>query len=347
MDIDDLIFQSGEWLKNSGPDSNVVLSSRIRLARNLTTGPFPNRASHDERRQVLSRVREAISVNNYFNDSMVVELDNVNDLDCDFLVERHLMSRGLAADRGGGGLIVSREEMLALMVNEEDHLRLQMIQSGSNLFKGWEVVKKIDRDLSCLLPYAFDEDFGYLTACPTNTGTAMRASVMIHLPGLVMTGQIEKILAAINKLNFVARGFYGEGSESVGNFFQVSNQVSLGMSEEEIISKTSGVIDRFIEQEREARAAIIVGNRIGLEDSVFRAHGILKSARVITSQEAIELISMVRLGIDAGMIEGDYNNLNEGFLMIQPAHLQKLAKRALDPAERDQLRAEVIRNLVA
>lgn len=348
MNIDDLLHRSGEWLKETNTESSVVLSSRVRLARNLTNSPFPNRANAEQRREVYQQIMATLKGNASFADAMFLDLEMINDLDSEFLIERHLMSHALAQSRVGSGLVVSKDEAFSIMINEEDHLRLQLIQSGSKLATAWLTLNKIDDELSAQLAYAYTKDYGYLTACPTNTGTAMRASVMVHLPGLVMTGRIEPLLNAFNKLNFIARGFYGEGSHALGNFFQISNQVSLGVSEAEIIDKTTGVIERFIEQEMEARSILLSENKISIEDRIYRAHGLLKNARIISSQEAIELISLVRFGIDLGIIDGvDYQNLNEGFLIIQPAHLQKLAKRELDAEERDQLRAEVIRNLVA
>jgi protein arginine kinase len=222
---------------------------------------------------------------------------------------------------------------------------MQVMQSGFNLFEAWNIINRIDDCLAKELPYAFLPDWGYLTACPTNTGTGMRGSVMLHLPALVMTRQVDRVLAAIAKLNFAARGLYGEGTQATGNFFQISNQVSLGHSEDEIINNINGIIRQIIEQENQARVAIFSKNRSVLEDRVNRSLGILKSAHIISSQETIELLSMVRLGCDLGIIKDiDRRRINELFIITQPAHLQKIENKKLSSQERDVKRAELIRS---
>jgi protein arginine kinase len=231
------------------------------------------------------------------------------------------------------------------MVNEEDHIRMQVMQSGFNLFEAWNIINEIDDGMSKELPFAFSPDWGYLTACPTNTGTGMRGSVMLHLPALVMARQIDRVLAAIAKLSFATRGLYGEGTQASGNFFQISNQVSLGHSEDEIIASINGVIRQIIEQENQTREALLSKNRAVLEDRINRSLGILKSAHIISSQETIELLSMVRLGVDLGILK-DINRavINELFIITQPAHLQKIENKKLSSQERDVKRAELIRD---
>jgi len=242
-------------------------------------------------------------------------------------------------------VLISPEEIISVMINEEDHLRIQLMQSGFNLFEAWNIINAVDDALAKLLDYAFLPDFGYLTACPTNTGTGMRGSVMLHLPALVMSRQIERVLAAIAKLSFTTRGLYGEGTQASGNFFQISNQVSLGHSENEIIENINGLIRQIIEQETQAREIILSKNREVLEDRINRSMGILKSARIITSQETIELLSMIRLGNDLGMIKDiDRRTINELFIITQPAHLQKLENKKLSSQERDLKRAQLIRS---
>ncbi|MBF0569324.1 MAG: protein arginine kinase [Candidatus Omnitrophica bacterium] len=345
MELNDLIHNSGEWLKGTGPHANIVLSSRIRLARNLTGIPFTNRAQKEDLEKVLGMVQTAISGNSLFANATFFRLNDLDTLDRQFLVERHLMSHDHAANPQGKALVVSKEEALSVMVNEEDHLRIQVLQSGFNVANTWAAMNAIDNALSEKLPYAFLPEWGYLTACPTNTGTAMRGSVMLHLPALVMTRQINKVLAAISKLSFASRGFYGEGTQAIGNFYQISNQVSLGHSEGDIIQNIEGLIRQIIEQEEQARQALLVQNKPALEDKICRAWGILKNARVISSQETIELLSMVRLGIDVGIIQDmDHLTINELFLMIQPAHLQKIEGKKLGTFERDHKRAQVIRD---
>ncbi len=344
MELNDLIHHSGEWLKGTGPHGHIVLSSRIRLARNLTLAPFTNRAGKQDLEAVLKAVEAAIRSIAYFKDAAFFRLNELDNVDRQFLVERHLMSHDHASNPQGKAVIVSQDEALSVMVNEEDHLRLQVMQSGFNLDGTWEIMNAVDNALSQELPYAFLPEWGFLTACPTNTGTAMRGSVMAHLPALVMTRQINKVLMAISKLSFASRGFYGEGTQAVGNFYQISNQVSLGHSETDIIQNINGLIRQVIEQEEQSRQALLVQNRAVLEDKIWRAWGILKSARIISSQETIELLSTVRLGVDVGIITDlAPTTLNELFIMIQPAHLQKIEGKKLGASERDVRRAQLIR----
>ncbi len=344
MKLDDLIKQSGEWLKGTGPNANIVMSSRIRLARNLVKTPFPNKSVKKSLLDVLATVETATQQIDYFKNAMFLRIAELDGVDKQFLVERHLMSHEHSTNPEGKALIVSPEEILSIMVNEEDHLRIQVMQSGFNLTETWKIINMIDDRLSEKLEFAFLPDWGYLTACPTNTGTAMRGSVMLHLPALVMTKQINKVLAAIAKLSFASRGFYGEGTQATGNFFQISNQVSMGHSEEDIIQNINGLIRQIIDQEEQARQALLLQNRPMLEDKIWRSLGILRNAHIISSQETIELLSMVRLGIDVGIIKDvSRSSINELFMMIQPAHLQKIESKKLTTAERDAKRASVIR----
>jgi protein arginine kinase len=233
---------------------------------------------------------------------------------------------------------------VAIMINEEDHIRMQVMQSGFNLFEAWSIINELDNCLARDLPFAYNDDFGYLTACPTNTGAGMRGSVMLHLPALVMVRSIDRVLAAIAKLSFATRGLFGEGTQASGNLFQISNQVSLGHSEDEIIANINGIIRQIIDQENQAREAMLSKNRPVLEDRINRSLGILKSARIISSQETIELLSMVRLGVDLGVIKDiDRQRINELFITTQPAHLQKTENKRLSTEERDLKRAELIR----
>ncbi len=345
MHLDDLINHTGEWLRGTGPHPNIVMSSRIRMARNLNQVSFPNKASKKALNDVIDSVQAAIDSIDLFKDCTLFKISGLDSIDKQFLVERHLMSHDHASQGDGKGLVVSKEEVLSVMVNEEDHLRIQVMQSGFNLFETWRIINAMDDALSAKLEFAFLPEWGYLTACPTNTGTGMRGSVMLHLPALVMTKQINKVLAAIAKLSFTSRGFYGEGTQANGNFFQISNQVSLGHSEDEIIQNINGLIRQVIEQEEQARQALLLQNRAMLEDKVFRSYGILKNAYIISSQETTELLSMVRLGIDMEILKDiDRGAINELFIMIQPAHLQKLEGKKLTTPERDAKRANLIRS---
>jgi len=344
MKLDDLINHTGEWIKGTGPHSNIVMSSRIRLARNLSKVPFPSKAARKDLAEVFEQVQKAITKVTLFKDSTFFHINTMDNIDKQFLIERHLMSHEHASNPESKGLILSKEEVLSVMVNEEDHLRIQVMQSGLNLEETWNIINMIDDELAKHLQFAFNQNWGYLTACPTNTGTAMRGSVMLHLPALVMTKQINKVLSAIAKLSFASRGFYGEGTQARGNFYQISNQVSLGHSEEDIIQNINGLIRQIIEQEEQARQALLLQNKPMLEDKIFRSFGVLKNAYIISSQETIELLSMVRLGIDMGVVkEVDRATINELFITIQPAHLQKIEGKKISAAARDTKRAALIR----
>jgi len=335
MTLDDLINNTGEWLRGSGAHSDIVMSSRIRLARNLAQKPFPNKAKKKELNDILTMIQSVIGGIDYFKDSAVFKINELDNVDKQFLIERHLMSHEHATNPDGKALIVSKEEILSVMINEEDHLRIQVMQSGLNLDETWKIVDMIDDALSKKLDFAFSIHWGYLTACPTNTGTAMRGSVMLHLPALVMTKQINKVLAAISKLSFASRGFYGEGTQASGNFYQISNQVSMGHSEEEVIQNINGLIRQVIEQEEQARQALLVQNKPMLEDKIFRSLGVLQNAHIISSQETVELLSMVRLGVDLDVIKNvNRKAINELFIMIQPAHLQKIENKKLNAPSR-------------
>ena len=344
MKLDDLINNTGEWLRGTGEYSNIVMSTRVRLARNLAKQPFPNKASKKELLDILAVVQAALEQINFFKDSAFFKISDLDNVDKQFLIERHLMSHEHAANPEGKALVVSKEEMLSVMINEEDHLRIQVMQSGLNLDQSWKVANTIDDNLSEKLDFAYSMNWGYLTACPTNTGTAMRGSVMLHLPALVMTKQINKVLAAVSKLSFASRGFYGEGTQASGNFYQISNQVSLGHSEEDVIQNINGLIRQIIDQEEQARQALILQNKPMLEDKIFRSYGVLRHSHIVSSQETVELLSMIRLGVDLGVIKDvDRHAINELFIMIQPAHLQKFEGKKLTAAERDMLRATIIR----
>jgi protein arginine kinase len=346
MKLDDLLHHTSEWLKGTGPHSDIVISSRIRLARNLDKFPFPHWANKKQGEEIIQAVAAAVAKIDYLKNTTAFTLADMDSVDRQFLVERHLMSHEHTQKTNNKAVIIDDEEILSIMVNEEDHLRIQVMQSGFNLYEAWNAINRIDDSLAKELSFSFLAEWGYLTACPTNTGTGLRGSVMLHLPALVMTRQINKVLAAIAKLSFTTRGLYGEGTQASGNFFQISNQVSLGLSETEIIENINGLIRQIIEQENYARQSILAQNRAMLEDRINRSLGILKSAYIISSQETIELLSMVRLGSDLGIVNKliDRRTINELFIIIQPAHLQKIENKKLNSQERDAKRAEIIRS---
>lgn len=345
MQLNDLMNRTSEWLKSTGPNSDIVMSSRIRMARNLDKLPFPHWANKKQGEQAFNAIEGAIGKVDYLKSVTIFKLEDLDSVDKQFLVERHLMSLEHSQKAENKAVAIDGDEIISIMVNEEDHIRMQVMQSGFNLFEAWNIINRIDDALSKELTFAFLPDWGYLTACPTNAGTGMRGSVMLHLPALVMSRSIDRVLAAISKLSFTTRGLYGEGTQATGNFFQISNQVSMGHGEYEIIENINGLIRQIIEQENQAREALVSKNKALLEDRINRSLGILKSARIITSQETIELLSMVRLGCDLGMIKDiDRRRINELFIITQPAHLQKLENKKISAAERDLKRAEIIRD---
>jgi len=342
--IDFLLKQTGEWLRGTGPNSNIVTSSRVRLARNLADVPFTHWANKKQKEVGLEMIKNAVEASPFMKKSEYVELSKISDIDKQFLVERHLISREHATVPDSKALVFDSKEILSLMINEEDHMRLQVMQSGLNLLEAWRITDEIDSDLSSKLDYAYSKTIGYLTACPTNVGTGLRASVMLHLPALVFTNQANRLLQTVTKLGLAIRGFYGEGTEVQGNFFQISNQVTLGRTEEEIIDGLEKVISQVIAREENARKAMFMRSKEKLVDRIWRAYGTLRSAHIITSGETIELLSAIRLGIDMDIISDiTIPAINDLFMLTQPAHLQKMEKKMLTSNERDLKRAEIIR----
>ena len=344
-EIDALMKQPSEWLRGAGPVSDIVMSSRIRLARNLEKFPFATRATKASQADVLKAVKEGLAQSVTLNKPVVLEIGDLDEVDRQFLVERHLVSREHVVHPEHKGVAIGQGEVISIMINEEDHLRIQVMQSGLNLHDAWSLIDALDDELSETLPFAYSSDWGYLTCCPTNTGTGLRASVMGHLPALVLTKQINKVLHTITKLGLTARGLYGEGTEASGNFFQISNQVALGRSEEEIIENIDRILNEVIHQEQAARESLLTTNRVQLEDRIWRAFGILRHAQTMSSTEALDLLSAVRLGVDLGLMNGlNRTVVNELFLFSQPAHLQKLEGKTFTAKDRDTKRAQLIRS---
>ncbi len=344
MDLDSLTTTSGEWLRGNGPESDIVISSRIRLARNLAQFPFPNRADESGRSEVESLLREKIEDLPVGTKVQYVNVRDLKELDRQFLVERQLISREHAESRGSRSVVIGSEENVSLMINEEDHLRIQVLRSGFALEDCWKEIDRIDDLLEEQVTYAFGEQFGYLTACPTNVGTGIRVSVMLHLPALVLTKEIQKVFQALHKISLAVRGLYGEGSQAMGDFYQISNQVTLGKSEESIIEELKDVVPNIIAYERRVRNALVHENRQSLHDQIARAYAILKGAQTISSEETMHLLSSVRMGINLGLIDDlEIPTINELFIHTQPAHLQKLRREALASAERNVARASYLR----
>lgn len=344
MELSELSNTTGEWIKGTGPDSDVVISTRIRLARNASRFPFLTKASSSNRTDIERLFYESIKASKITKSLFYVNLNTISAIDKTFLVERHLISKDHAEGEGDRGVAFDKSETVSLMVNEEDHLRIQVLHSGFELNETWKTIEKIDSELEKLISFAFSSRFGYLTACPTNVGTGMRVSVMLHLPALTLTQHIEKVFNAVSKLGLVVRGFYGEGTKIAGDLYQISNQFTLGKSEQEILEIIKGVIPRITGYERTARQSLISENREQLEDRVWRSFGILKLARVIASDEMLHLLSQVRLGVNIGLInEIDIKTLNELFVLTLPGHLQKLEDRELDASQRNIIRASYVR----
>ena len=345
MNLNDLTRTSGEWLRGSGPESDIVISSRVRLARNLADFPFSGRASSDEKKQISQALREGVKKTQLTRGLDYLDVEELETLDRQFLVERQLISREHAGAEGSRGVAFPPEENVSLMINEEDHLRIQVMRSGLALEDAWGEASAIDDGLEERLNFAYHHQLGYLTACPTNVGTGLRASVMLHLPALVITKQIEKVFRALQKINLAVRGLYGEGSQASGDFYQISNQVTLGSSEMKILQNITTVVPQIIHYEREARTALVNESRQVLHDRVARSLGILRAAQSISSEETMHHLSNVRMGINLGLIDDlAIPTINELFIHTQPAHLQKLQGSELDSQDRNIARATYLRS---
>jgi protein arginine kinase len=344
MNIHEFLSSPGESARREGPHNRIVLSSRVRLARNLRGMAFPGWAKKVERVKALEQIRPAIEALPQMSDAFSESMDNLSVLDKNILVERHLISREHAAKNAGSGLVLNREESLCVMINEEDHLRMQALRPGLQLKQAWHAIDQIDSKLERKLAYAFNADLGYLTACPTNLGTGIRVSAMLHLPGLVLAEQINQIIQAVNKLGLAVRGLYGEGTEALGNVFQVSNQMTLGESETEIVERLNKVLAQIIEHEENARNMLLEKKPKSVYNHIGRAYGILANAHSISSKETMNLLSLMRLGVDLTLFpEVERWLVDELFIITQPAHLQKRFSEKLSAEERDLLRADMLR----
>ncbi len=346
MSLNDLTGLTGEWLRGEGPRNDVVISTRVRLARNVRGYPFVPRLSAAQRAELSDLLRGGIHAISPGQDPFAyVDLSEATDLDRQVLVERHLISRQLAETDGSRGVAFSRSETVSLMINEEDHLRMQSIRSGFRLDEVWDEIDRIDDLLEQRFEYAFHPRFGYLTACPTNVGTGIRVSVMLHLPALKLTSEIERVLRAAKDMRLAVRGLFGEGTEATGDFFQISNQCTLGRSEREILDEfKTEIIPRIVDYESEARCALVRDRGVALDDKIWRSYGALCNARAISSEETLTHLSLLRLGSHLGRFDKlDLRATNEIFLMTQPAHLQKAMNARLSGEQRSVARAEFIR----
>lgn len=333
-----------KWMEGTGPDSEVVLTSRVRLARNIKNIPFPYLASDTQTQKIFNDVNRVVGNHKgEFKDFTFIKLEEMESLERQLCVEKHIISPQMAKDVRNSFVLLRNDEAVSIMINEEDHIRIQCLFPGLQLEGAWNLADKIDDIMESDLDYAFNEDRGYLTACPTNVGTGIRVSLMMHLPGLVITKQINRILSALSQVGLVVRGLYGEGTEVIGNIVQISNQITLGQSEKEIIRNLYAVAKQLIEQEEEARQTLLNESRENLADRAGRALGILSNARIVSSQEAMQLLSDLRLGVDLGLIDFDSKIINHLLVTIRPAHLQSMERKELDAYERDVCRATLIR----
>ncbi|MBL4883917.1 MAG: protein arginine kinase [Planctomycetaceae bacterium] len=382
MELDSLLSITSGWLDGTGPESDVVISSRIRLARNLAQFPFLSRADDFERTEIEHVVRDTVlkhlgasnpektdavsedqseqpeqdksapdkteTTTKRYDDLQYVDVKELSEIDRQFLMERQLISRELSEAKGARGVLIADRQQTSLMVNEEDHIRLQVLRNGFNLDSCWAEINRLDDVIENDVSYAFHEQFGYLTACPTNVGTGIRVSVMLHLPALVQTREIKKVFQSMQKMNLAVRGLYGEGSQAMGDYYQISNQITLGKSEAEVIDMIKDVIPNVIAYERRVRAKLMEENQQGLHDQASRAYGILRSAQTISSEETLHLLSSLRMGANLGLIVTPQVALaNEILIYTQPAHLQKKHDKELNSQERNVVRASYLRERLA
>ncbi|MDA7535396.1 protein arginine kinase [Akkermansiaceae bacterium] len=344
MRFSTLLKHPADWMTGHDAETSVVVTSRVRLARNIRQVPFPGWARKGQRRKVFEDLKGFLNTLPAMREGFAHELSELDSLQKQVLVERHLISREQAARNEGSGSIVNRKQTLSLMINEEDHLRIQAIRPSLQLHEAYQLALSVDEFLEDQIDYAFHPEWGFLTACPTNLGTGMRASSMLHLPGLVLSDQIGQVLKGIGKLGLAVRGLYGEGTESLGNLYQISNQSTLGESEDQILSRLTKVIGDVARYETQARAKLLEDDPVMVQDRIGRATGILTFAHIIDSKEALTHLSMLRLGADIGVLPEELIEICDRlFMETQPAHLQWRAGHKLPPDTRDAMRAQMIR----
>jgi protein arginine kinase len=343
-DLSENLWNFGSWLSEEDEFSDVILSSRIRLARNVRGYPFPNRATGKELEKVVLNVEGACRNSSILGKAAYYDMHRLSEWDSRYFVERRLASPQFIENNFPALLVIGPRENLSIMVNEEDHLRLQCIEAGINLKKAWKNISNLDDHLEYYINFAYSSKYGYVTSCPTNLGTGVRASVSMHLPAMAMQHKIESMVQKLPTSEIAVRGFYGEGSESIGDVYQISNQLTLGRTEEHVIERVLKTAKNVVEMERRARNKLLNEDRISLEDGVYRALGLLQHARIISSYEALDLLSVIRLGVETALIKNISRlAVSQLLVLVQPAHLQKIYRRGLEPSERDILRAEFIR----
>ncbi|MGB0408807.1 MAG: protein arginine kinase [Opitutales bacterium] len=336
--------ENAELTHNTKKGSPVVLSTRLRLARNMVGTPFPERATSAQRRDVLTLCAEQLAELTPMKRGTFIEISDLSDLEKQVLLERHLISRELCESTQGSGVFINRDQTCSVMINEEDHLRIQFLKSGFHLKSVWKQIDRFDSELEDHLNVAYASEFGYLTACPTNLGTGLRASVMMHLPGLVISEQMERVIRAVNQLGITVRGLFGEGSDATGHIFQISNQQTLGESEADIVERLGNVLKTVIDHEVNARFKCLEDSRAKLLDQIGRAYGVLRNAHVVSSNEAMGVLSLMRLAVDFDMLpEAHRADIDRFFIECQPGHIQHAAQAGIDPDARDVTRADKLR----
>jgi protein arginine kinase len=344
MIISPLLESRADFADASGAKGSVVLMTRVRFARNLSRYSFPGWAKEAQRREIFAKCVSSIAGLKEMKKGISAEMSDLTDLEKQILFERHLISRDLMGMKAGSGFVISRDQSCAVMINEEDHLRIQVIKGGFHFRRAWNTVNAIDVALEDTLDFAFSPTLGYLTACPTNVGTGMRASAMMHLPALVIAGQMDKVVRAVNQLGIAVRGLFGEGSDATGSIFQISNQTTLGESEEEILKRLTAVLNTVIEQETNVRERLLESEPARIYDKIGRAYGLLRSAYVLNSSESMNTLSLVRLGVDLQMFPPETRPvIDRLFIECQPGHVQYSAKKPIETAERDVFRAALLR----
>ena len=341
-------FRPGTWLAGTGPESDIAICTRVRLARNLQGFPFAPCLEEAQSQKLYEFVTSRLKQSPLPEPLAVVDLQPIDELERTVLVERHLISRELAASKRPSGVAVDTDESVAIMINEEDHLRVQVFAPGLQTDAAWQRAERLDDALVQRLPMAWSEEFGFLTSCPTNTGTGLRLSVMLHLPGLVWSEDIDKVTNTAQKIHLAVRGLYGEGSRALGDFYQVSNQVTLGRDEAQIRSDVLLAVSRFVQWEREVRQALLSASaRVRTLDRVHRALGTIEHAQILTSEESLGCLSALRFGLQEELVDGfEIAAINRALLLSQPGHLQRHTRELLKPEERDQRRAQLLRDVL-
>jgi protein arginine kinase len=344
MKVGDLAPNRARWLTGDSDLNGTVISCRARLARNVGFAPFSPMVTADDQDRVIEEVLKAAQSGRYMGDATFFKMNALQEEERQLLVERHLISPALAESTGQRGLLFNSDESLSIMINEEDHMRLQAILPGLQADEAWASVNALDGDVGTSLEYAYSDKWGFLTACPTNLGTGLRVSVLVHLPGLVLTDDMDRVKHGLTKMSFAVRGFYGEGSHPLGNLFQISNQATLGVKEQDIINRLCSVTRQIIEYEEYAQQSLYKEAKAQVEDKVWRAFGLLSNARVLSSKDLMALVSAYRLGLSLGIVDHvDTGFVNRLMIETQPSHLQAFYGEELEPNERDVFRAELVR----